>query len=151
MKIILSLVLVMLLFSSCKKDEEEWVWCTDCSLESIAGQYTGTGTYENYDNEQLLTGQTVNLTLKDEGNGNIRVEVGITNLFFMGMNSTYTGTYYIALGSNTQDVNLTLWRKGNKLKITGTAIYYEGTIWVDGQEIRKTVYFVDFEVFPKTD
>jgi hypothetical protein len=151
MKIILSLLLVMLVITSCKKDEEEWVWCTDCSLESIAGQYTGTGTYENYDNEQLLTGQTVNLTLKDEGNGNIRVEVGITNLFFMGMNSTYTGTYYIALGSNTQDVNLTLWRKGNKLKITGTAIYYEGTIWVDGQEIRKTVYFVDFEVFPKTD
>jgi len=151
MKIILSLLLVMLVITSCKKDEEEWVWCTDCSLESIAGQYTGTGTYENYDNEQLLTGQTVNLTLKDEGNGNIRVEVGITNLFFMGMNSTYTGTYYIALGSNTQDVNLTLWRKGNQLKITGTAIYYEGTIWVDGQEIRKTVYFVDFEVFPKTD
>jgi len=151
MKIILSLLLVMLVITSCKKDEEEWVWCTDCSLESIAGQYTGTGTYENYDNEQLLTGQTVNLTLKDEGNGNIRVEVGITNLFFMGMNSTYAGTYYIALGSNTQDVNLTLWRKGNKLKITGTAIYYEGTIWVDGQEIRKTVYFVDFEVFPKTD
>jgi hypothetical protein len=151
MKLILSVVLVMLMLSSCKKDKEGWEWCTDCTPEGIAGQYSGTGTYENYDNQQVLTGQTVNLTLKDEGNGNIRVEVGITNLFFMGMNGTYTGTYYITLGSNTQDLNLTLWKKGNQLKVTGTALYFNGTIWVDEQEIRKTVYFVDFEAFPRID
>ena len=49
-KIILILLIGVLLFSQCKKEEvDEWVLCTNCGLSSWVGNYEGYGDYYSDD------------------------------------------------------------------------------------------------------
>jgi hypothetical protein len=151
MKLIIAGVFVLLLLTGCKKESDNWEWCTDCNSQSVAGQYIGIGTYQNSVNDLVLKEQPVYLNITDLGNGSINIQTGIINRFFMGISGGYNDTYYLTISNNTQLFNITFFKNGNQLKITGTALYFDGTIIVDGQEVRNTIDLIDFEVFPVSD
>ena len=115
-------LLMLVLISSCKKDEAEWEWCTDCQQEAILGEYSGLANYLRFtDVENFIqkNNQEVILKLSESGSG-LLAFTSVVNLFSSSISGTYTDGYYLQFAGNSQTFTSTIWRKENQIKLVGT-------------------------------
>jgi hypothetical protein len=146
----LFLLLVIPLSQGCKKEKDPWVWCMDCSMNDLIGQFEGKGYYVHADNSVELFDQPVYLNISEQGIDGLTVQVGILNRFYMGIGGQYRPAYYLSFGSISEDFYLTIWKNNDKIKLSGTAKrFYSKT--VGDVEYKITNELLDFEVFPVED
>ncbi|NOU48027.1 MAG: hypothetical protein HOO86_13330 [Bacteroidales bacterium] len=114
--------MLLVLISSCKKDEAEWEWCTDCQQEAILGEYTGLANYLRFtDVENFIqkNNQEVTLSLKETSTG-LQSATSVINVFYSSLSGTYDSSYYLQLAGNQQSFSAIIWRKENQIKLVGT-------------------------------
>ncbi len=146
----LLLLLVIPLSHGCKKEKDPWVWCMDCTMNDIVGQFEGKGYYVHADNSVELFDQPVYLNISEQGIDGLTVQVGILNRFYMSIGGQYTQTYYLSLGSMSEDFYLTIWKNNDEIKLSGTAKRFYSKI-VGDVEYKITTELLDFEVFHVED
>lgn len=143
--VIVLFTIVLLPTPGCKKEKENWQWCNDCNSESIIGNYTGTATHFKYQNDTLEYIETKNqeayLQILQEGS-ELKVQVGVVNLFGVNVSGQYKKTYYLTFSGSRINVSATIYKNEGKIKLVGTAKKLHPSGFTDE--------FLDFEVF-KTD
>jgi hypothetical protein len=122
-KVIIRLTfLLVVVISSCKKDEADWEWCTDCQQETIIGNYEGTASYlfffgsDRFDRRDNIDAI---LTLSANSSG-LQEATRVINLFYSSISGIYDSGYYIQLAGNQQSFSAIIWRKENQIKLVGT-------------------------------
>ena len=131
--------------SGCKPEKENWQWCNDCTSENIIGNYTGTATHYKYQNDTLeyieTKDQEAYLKISQEGN-QLKVQVGVVNLFGVNISGLYNNTYYLTFTGSRTDFSATIYKNEGKIKLVGSAKKLHSSGY--------TEELLDFEVF-KTD
>lgn len=116
-------VILLLSTSGCKKENENWVWCSDCNSEKIIGNYLGTATHYKYQNDTLHYIETkdkeVNLKITQEGS-QLKVQVGVVNLFNESASGSYNNTYYITFSGGRINFSATIYENKSAIKLAGT-------------------------------
>lgn len=133
------------MLASCKKDTVPWEWCSDCTSETLAGNYEGTAKHLKYlDTIRFVETRNnptyLNITLDG---GMMVVENGVINLFAQTISGGYNNTYYIEMASGQERFSANVYKSGNKIKILGTAkkLGSQGNV----------NQLLDFEVYKKND
>ncbi len=140
-------LLAIFMLGGCKKEEDQlWVWCNNCSLDQIVGNYEGKATYYDYVNDSTYTVEKEKdaWALLSEDNGLLEVNTGIVNLFSIRVTGSYNNQYYIEIPGPMRQFSAVIWRKGDALKIKGVAKKLRsvgGTTEADE--------LIDFELFKK--
>lgn len=117
---ILIFLSVVLLFMQCKKETEDWVFC-NCGIDSWVGGYTGNGNY--YQDEEVDT-ETVSVQVNIEqfSSKNLTISVIAPDVYsqtFYGIKDD--STYYLTINGSSKSLIMNLKKKGNELKLIGTA------------------------------
>ncbi len=108
-KLILFIITGLLLFSQCKKDNENWTYCVDCDINSWVGSYEGTGVYYSD-----VDGKTVNdiptlVTIDSSSATILKTIITVENHFstLFTINKT-NDDYYVNVPGSSQSLALTL-------------------------------------------
>jgi len=130
-KLIVLLILVasFLLFSQCKKDEENWASCSDCELKVWVGTFNGNGVYYQEVDSTSKIDVATNVIIENTNNTMLKVFVESDNLYssttFVNKNDNLS---YIELAGSSSSLSLTLTKKDNDYRLSGTSkkYHYEG-------------------------
>lgn len=116
----------VLLFSQCKKDEEDWVFCVDCDLSSWVGVYNGSGVYyTDYDGGSSALDVPVVVTIENSSGTILKTNVTAEDFFTISFIVDKTDNeYIIELPGSSSSLSLTLSKRGNDYKLSGTAKSY---------------------------
>jgi len=140
LKIILFLLAGVLLFSQCKKDEDNWVHCIDCELSSWVGNFEGWGDYYSDDDSTItIIDVPTTVSIENTDETNLIITVSATDNFSTNffLNKT-NNDYYIEIPGSGKSLSLTLSKKGNDYKIGGTAKQYH--------YINDTILYLDHSI-----
>jgi len=140
LKIILFLLAGVLLFSQCKKDEEEWTHCFDCELSTWLGVFEGHGDYYSDDDSTItIIDVPTTVSIENTDETNLKITVSATDKFSTNffVNKTNNNPYIDIPGSNSS-LSLILSKKGNDYKLGGTAKQYH--------YINDTILYLDHSI-----
>ena len=123
MKKITSILLILFIvsvFMQCKKETEDWVFC-NCGIDSWVGEYAGNG---NYYKDEEVDAETVNVQVNIEqiSSKNLTISVIAPEAYsqtFYGIKDD--STYYLTINGSNKSLIMNLKKKGNELKLIGTA------------------------------
>ena len=125
LKIILILIISTILFSQCKKDNESWTYCVDCSIGEWVGTFEGTGIYYSDRDGQTITGVPTVVTIDSNSATVLKTTVIAEDYFTTSFTVNKTDeNYYINIPGSSQSLNLTLSKKGTEFKLSGTVKIY---------------------------
>jgi hypothetical protein len=102
---------------SCKKDKEEWPWCTTCSIDDIVGHYEGYASYSHVEAEETEHNLTAYLQISKRSNNGIQVSTGLANRFAVTLTGSYDNTYYISLGTDFQTFTGNILESNGRIRI----------------------------------
>ena len=117
---VLILLSGVLLFTQCKKETEDWIFC-NCGIDSWVGEYDGNGNY--YEDEEV-DAETVSVQVNIEqfSPKNLTISVIATDVYsqtFYGIKED--STYYLTINGSNKSLIMNLKKKGYDLKLIGTA------------------------------
>ena len=125
LRILFILLGSILLFSQCKKEDDDWVFCMDCNNEQWVGSYEGTGVY--YSDNDGKTDYDVPTTVTIESLSDVLLKTAVVaeDYFETSIIADKSDNYYYfeVPGSN-RSLSLTLSKKGNEYKLSGTSKIY---------------------------
>jgi len=116
----LLLLSVVMLFTQCKKETDDWIFC-NCGINSWIGDYAGSGNYyvgEEVDAQQL----DVQLTVEQIAPENLKIRVIAPDVYaetFYAIKDD--STYYLTINGSNKSLIMNLKIKGDELKLTGTS------------------------------
>ena len=118
---------MLFITESCKKSEEvdDYLLCPECTNEEISGDYFGNGMYYTDNNTDISEDVEVNLNINHiEGKIN-EINIEVPNKF----SSSYfvikeDGSAAMTISGTTQSINITIYKKSNEYRISGTAKKY---------------------------
>jgi len=141
--IVLILMGTILLFSQCKKEEENWTPCTDCELEVWVGTFDGSGVYYQEVDSTSKIDVATKVIIENTNNTMLKVNVNSDNLYssisFVNKNNNLS---YIELAGSNSSLSLTLTKKDNDYRLSGTSKKYH----YDGDTLLVIDYSLSFEV-----
>lgn len=143
-KTLLFMLIVASPISGCKKEKSDWMWCSDCTIETLAGNYKGKADHLKYINDTTFNkteGKDAYAVLTSEA-GNLNVEIGVVNLFHMQLSGRYNNQYYIEIPGSDGQFSAKIWKSGNKIKLVGIAKKFH-----EIQGHTETAELLDFELF----
>ncbi len=123
-KIFIFLV-VVILFSQCKKEDDDWAFCMDCNNEQWVGSYEGAGVY--YSDNDGITDYDVPTTVTIESLSDVLLKtIVIAEDYFetSTIANKSDSNYYIEVPGSNRSLSLTLSKKGNEYKLSGTSRIY---------------------------
>lgn len=129
LKIILPLLIGILLFSQCKKEEESWNFCVDCELGSWIGTFEGNGDYYRESDSSCAMDVPTVITIENTSGTMLEVVVvGDKHFSSSTMINKTDNDYFVELAGSNSSLSLTLSKKDNDYKLTGTAkkYHYQG-------------------------
>ncbi len=145
--IVVIMILFVVFFENCKKDNTTYSYCTGCPVEAWAGNYSGTGTYYTSNTGETIPDVVVEVNIGNPGGNNLKVNVTAPDhVSFQFFGTKNNDEPYFSLAGTTSSLDLTLYQKGNEYKINGTAKTY--------QTIRDSVMVnkaLTFRVFKKAN
>ncbi|GAB1419810.1 hypothetical protein MASR2M12_25750 [Bacteroidales bacterium] len=136
--------LLFFMATGCKKEKETWVWCSDCTIETLTGSYKGKANHLKYQNDSTYhktTDKDVYANLSSQ-NSQLTVEIGIVNLFHMNFSGAYNNQYYIELPGSGGQFSAKILRHGEKIKLVGIAKKFH-----ENHGIIETSELIDFEIY----
>lgn len=123
--IVAIMVLFVVFFQNCKKDNSTYSFCTGCPIEAWAGDYSGTGTYFTTNTGETIPDVEVDLIIENPGGNNLKINItSPKHVSFQFFGAKDNDEHYFTIAGSTQSLNLTLYQKGNEYKINGTAKTY---------------------------
>ena len=110
----------VLIFTQCKKETEDWVFC-NCGIDFWVGEYEGNG---NYYKDEEVDAETVNVQINIEQFSPKNLTIGVIapeaySQTFYGIKDD--STYYLTINGSNKSLIMNLKKKGNELKLIGTA------------------------------
>lgn len=143
--LILFTIIGLLLFSQCKKENENWTYCVDCDFNAWIGTFEGMGIYYSD-----IDGKTVNdvptvVTIDSSSATILKTTITVENHFSSSFAINKTNNdYFINIPGSSQSLALTLSKKGISYKLSGTVkmYHYQGdTLFTD-----HTISFNTFKI-----
>ena len=123
-KILLFLVAV-LLFSQCKKDNDDWAFCIDCNNEQWAGNYEGVGVYYSDNDGKTVYDVPTTVTIESLSDVLLKTIVVAEDYFETSTTASKTDVfYYFEVPGSNGSLSLTLSKKGGDYKLSGTSKIY---------------------------
>jgi hypothetical protein len=117
---ILLFVILPAVFTQCKKENDDWIFCS-CGIDMWIGDYAGSGNYykgEDVDAQQL----DVQLTIEQIAPKNLKIRIVAPDVYvetFYGIKND--STYYLTINGTNKSLIMNLKSNANELKLTGTA------------------------------
>jgi len=115
------LIVVAVFFQHCKKDNDNFSYCTDCPISSWVGFYTGSGAYFISNTGETTDGVEVNVSISNNYDSNLVVNVEAPGYISESFSKSKTDEHhYILMGSGSQTLDIGLKKKDNEYKLDGT-------------------------------
>lgn len=122
---IITLLIVVLLMSNCKKEEDNWTACIDCEFDSWVGTYEGNGVYyRDSDSSSVIDVPTI-ITVEAYSEKDLKVVIDGDDLYSLSkILYKPNNDYFIEVAGSSSSISLTLYKKDNSYKLSGTAKNY---------------------------
>jgi len=115
------LIVVAVFFQHCKKDNDNFSYCTDCPISSWVGFYSGSGTYFTTNTGETTDGVEVTVSITNNYNSNLVVNVEAPGYISESFSKSKTDEFhYILMGSGSRILDIGLKKKDNEFKLDGT-------------------------------
>ncbi len=113
-------------FLHCKKAAvEDWRLCEGCGLNAWAGTYSGTGSYYNGANNDIVDGVEVTLEIENPAGNQFFIKVNSPDYYSQSFFTSKTDSnYYFSLANQNSSIQLNLYEKTGDYKTTGVAKKY---------------------------
>ena len=114
------------LFSQCKKEEtSSWSPCVNCDISAWEGTFDGTGVYFQELDSTSQNDVATTVSIENTSGTMLKVKIDSDNLFSSTtMVSKTDNSNVIALAGSNSSISLTLTKKDNDLRISGTSKKY---------------------------
>lgn len=136
---------LIILFQNCKKETEDFSYCSNCEVEEWKGRYTGNGNYFKSSSGETTEDVEVIVTVNITSENNLSVNVLSPNIlsqnFFGSKDDPF---HYLQFAGSSKSLDLNLYKKGEEYKITGTAKTYKAPN-DDGSNINESLTFRVFK------
>ena len=143
--LIILAALCIFLFSQCKKETEDFVYCGQCSIEEWKGNFVGNGTHfkssTGTTTEDVEVVVNINITSESKLSINVLSPNLLSENFF---GSKENDEHYIQFAGSSKSLDLSLYKKGEEYKITGTVKILKSP-GSDGSSIDETLTFRVFK------
>ncbi len=115
------LIVIAVFFQHCKKESDNFSYCTGCPISSWVGFYSGSGTYFTANTGETTDGVEVTVSITNNYNSNLVVNVEAPGYISESFSKSKTDEYhYILMGSGSRILDIGLKKKGNEYKLDGT-------------------------------
>ncbi len=114
----------MIILSSCSKenkDEDTWSNCYDCNLQSWTGNYSGSASFYNAENNDTKEGLGVTVQVTETGTNYLSISLNIPNYYSSTVSGELLSGYSVSFAGSNNSFNGTLYQKDGQLKISGNA------------------------------
>jgi len=119
------LFVVVVLFSQCKKEDDNWAFCIDCNNEQWVGNYEGAGVYYSDNDGKTIYDVPTTVTIESLSDVLLKTTVVAEDYFEMStIVSKADDFYYIEVPGSNGSLSLTLSKRGNDYKLSGTSKIY---------------------------
>ncbi len=119
---------VILLLGQCKKDSDDYSYCTGCPVDAWVGDFSGTGIYFTSPTGETFEDVDVEVSIENPGGNNLKINITAPNyVSFQFFGSKSNDEHYFTIAGTSQSLDLTLYKhkNGADYKINGTAKTYE--------------------------
>lgn len=115
------LILVGILFNQCKKEEDNFSYCTGCPISSWVGYYDGTGSYFTVHSGETKDGVEVYVTIENPYDSTLKVTVDAPSYISGSFSKPKTDdNHYMLFGSGANTLDIGLRQRGNEFQLDGT-------------------------------
>jgi len=121
---IVTCLLFLLLFAKCSKDDnndDKWKYCTSCTLDSWIGEFTGTGNYNNLNNNNSASNVPVTITIEETAPDYLTVNFQSPDYMSLNVSGDPESAYIISFAGSNTSVTSTLYTKDGVLRMNGNA------------------------------
>ena len=119
--LILCILSLLLLFQNCKKDEDNFSFCTDCPISSWVGYYGGAGSYFTVNSGKTTEGIVVDVNIHNPYDSTLIIKIEAENYISESFStSKKDDNYYILVGAGSETLDIGLRRNGDQYQVSGT-------------------------------
>lgn len=112
--LILLFLFIPILFTQCKKDDENWTYCVDCEISAWVGTYEGAGVYFSDTDGKTIIDVPTTVTIDSSSATELKSTVTAENYFTTSFTIDKTNNdYYINQPGSSKSLTLTLSKKRN--------------------------------------
>jgi hypothetical protein len=122
--ILISALLIILVFSKCKEDEEAsdgWSNCLDCTVTEWVGNYEGTGDFFDYTSNSTTNGIPVSVEIEETAPEYLTVYFHSPNYLSVTISGSLVSNYIISFAGSGSSVTATLNVRDQDYKLSGNA------------------------------
>ncbi len=136
-KVLFLLVSFSFILLACEKKDENsdgWKYCTECTIESWVGEYTGIGDYNNYNKNATTQDVDVSITIEQTATDYITVYFQAPSYYTTTVSGDLASPDIISFAGSSSSLSATMYIKDGELKLTGNTKkfhYKQDTLIVD--------------------
>jgi hypothetical protein len=118
---------IILVFYSCKqdnKDEDPWINCTTCTADSWIGEFTGSGDYNNFNNNSSKADVSVTINIEETAPDYLSVYFQAPSYLTFSVSGSLVSSYIISFAGSGSAVTSTMYTRDGTLRMNGSAKKY---------------------------
>jgi hypothetical protein len=123
-KVLFFLVAIIFIIPACEKNNENddgWKNCTECTIDSWIGEYTGKGDFNNLNNNSIKKNVDVFITIEQTAIDYLTVYFQSPSNFSVTVSGDLASPDIISFAGSSSSFTATMFIKDGVLKLTGNA------------------------------
>lgn len=136
-KVLFLLLSFSFIFTACEKKDENsdgWQYCTECTVESWVGEYTGMGDYNNFNKNAKTQAVDVSIAIEQTATDYITVYFQAPSYYTTTVSGDLASPDIISFAGSSSSLSATMYIKDGEFKLTGNTKkfhYKQDTLVVD--------------------
>lgn len=107
-----------------KNDEDPWSYCTTCTTDSWIGEFTGTGDYNNFNNNSSKADVPVTIGIEETAPEYLSVYFQAPSYLSFSVSGSLLSSYIISFAGSGSAVTSTMYTRDGNLRMNGSAKKY---------------------------
>lgn len=126
-KVLVFLLATSFIFPACDKNNENndgWKNCTECTIESWIGSYTGKGDFINLNNNAEVKDVDVSINIEQTATDYLTIYFQAPNIYSATVSGDFSSSDIVFFAGSSSSISATMFIKDGKLKLTGNSKKY---------------------------
>jgi len=118
-------IIISLFFLSCSKNNEEdnddWNKCYNCTFDSWKGEFEGTCSYSDLNNNNDMKNLPITITLDSTGENYFYVSIIVVNYYSTNLSGEFVDPSIVNFASSNSSFSSSIYTKDSELKLSGNS------------------------------
>lgn len=118
-------IIILIFFISCSKENEEdddgWNSCYSCTVDSWTGEFSGTCSYSDLNNNTNAQNLPVTITIEETAQDYLFVSINVVNYYSTSVSGELVVSDIVSFAGSGSSFTSSMYIKENELKLSGNS------------------------------